>query len=131
VTVKKIQGSSSGSTSILSTQFHPDGVLLATGNAANVVQLWDIRAQASAASFVEHTGPINAISVSENGYLLASGSADGTVKIWDLRKQICSKTLECKSEPFCSTHACVNIILALDGYKNLTWILALFVFVFP
>jgi len=42
--------------------------------------------QANVATFEDHTGPVSALSFSENGYYMASGSADGTVKLWDLRK---------------------------------------------
>ena len=36
--------------------------------------------------FSGHTGPITAISFSENGYYLATAAADASVKLWDLRK---------------------------------------------
>uniref|UniRef100_A0A0K0G3T8 Pre-mRNA-processing factor 19 n=1 Tax=Strongyloides venezuelensis TaxID=75913 RepID=A0A0K0G3T8_STRVS len=67
-------------------QFHPDGVLLATGGTDSIVKIWDIRSQEMASEFPGHTGCIRTINFSENGYLLASGADDGIVKLWDLRK---------------------------------------------
>uniref|UniRef100_A0A0N4ZY06 Pre-mRNA-processing factor 19 n=1 Tax=Parastrongyloides trichosuri TaxID=131310 RepID=A0A0N4ZY06_PARTI len=67
-------------------QFHPDGVLFATGGTDSIVKIWDIRSQENASEFPGHTGCIRTITFSENGYLLASGGDDGIVKLWDLRK---------------------------------------------
>lgn len=85
----KMEGSS-----YKSCQFHPDGVLLATGSKAGEILIWDSRTQESAANFSEHTGAVGGLCFSENGYLLASACDDGSAKIWDLRKQSCLKTLE-------------------------------------
>lgn len=40
-----------------------------------------------------HSGPITAISFSENGYYLATSADDCCVKLWDLRKLKNFKTL--------------------------------------
>eukprot|EP00761_Pharyngomonas_kirbyi_P012316 gb/GECH01012343.1/.p1 GENE.gb/GECH01012343.1/~~gb/GECH01012343.1/.p1 ORF type:complete len:471 (+),score=114.27 gb/GECH01012343.1/:1-1413(+) len=80
----------------LCTQFHPDGLLIGTGD-NSVVKVWDVKTQKSLVDFKEHNGPIVSMSFSENGYSLASASEDGTVKIWDLRKLQCVNTLSVKS----------------------------------
>lgn len=41
-----------------------------------------------------HSGPITAISFSENGYYLATAADDTCVKLWDLRKLKNFKTLQ-------------------------------------
>ena len=38
------------------------------------------------ATFPGHSGPITALSFSENGYYLATAADDAVVKLWDLRK---------------------------------------------
>lgn len=43
--------------------------------------------------FIGHSGPITAISFSENGYYLATSADDCCVKLWDLRKLKNFKTL--------------------------------------
>lgn len=40
-----------------------------------------------------HSGPITAISFSENGYYLATAAEDCCVRLWDLRKLKTVKTL--------------------------------------
>lgn len=44
-----------------------------------------MKSQANVAKFEGRTGPVTAISFSENGYFLATAAQDG-VKLWDLRK---------------------------------------------
>ena len=74
-------------------EFHPDGLILATGMELTVgwnrriqVRCWDIRSGKSVADLLGHTQTINALAFSENGCYMASGSDDGSVKLWDLRK---------------------------------------------
>lgn len=68
------------------SQFHPDGLILATGTEKGQVKLWDIREQQNVANCDGHTSSVLALSFNENGYMLASGGADGVAHIWDLRK---------------------------------------------
>ena len=67
-------------------QFHPDGHLFAAGGVDGQIKLFDVITGTGAANF-ETSGPVEALSFSENGIWLASvvqGSA--SISIWDLRK---------------------------------------------
>lgn len=83
--VKCSQGSDT-SIRLACGQFHPDGVLLATGGTDSIINIWDIRSQEKASELPGHAGCIRTVNFSENGYLLGSGADDGVVNLWDLRK---------------------------------------------
>lgn len=116
--------SPSESAEYLCTEFHPDGLLLGTGD-SSVVKVWDAKTQKSLVSFREHSGPITSLSFSENGYSLASASEDGTVKIWDLRKLQCVNTLSVKS-PKAVAYDHSGLYLGVAGaelsvFQNKSW----------
>merc|ERR1719334_3121604 len=69
-------------------QWHPDGVIIATGGQDDRVRIWDVKSRTKeiAATFEGHKGGISAIEFSENGYYLATSDNNGVVKLWDLRK---------------------------------------------
>ncbi|KAI8904683.1 WD40-repeat-containing domain protein [Gorgonomyces haynaldii] len=66
-------------------QFHPDGLLFATGNDKGQILVWDIKKKELAATLEEHQSPVTQLNFNENGYLLVSTSKDQVV-CWDLRK---------------------------------------------
>ena len=79
---------------LTSAQFHPDGHLLAAGGVDGQIRVFETKTGDIAAIF-DASGPVRAISFSENGIWLASvvqGSTSAT--IWDLRKAEETKVLE-------------------------------------
>ncbi|KAI4135961.1 MAG: hypothetical protein LQ347_000193 [Umbilicaria vellea] len=66
--------------------FHPDGHLFAAGGADGQIKVFDVKSGANVANF-DASGPIQALSFSENGtWLAAVGKGQTSVSIWDLRK---------------------------------------------
>lgn len=65
---------------------HPDGSLVASGDAQGVLHLWDLRSGKQLLSFpTAHAGEV--VTCDFSATLLASGGADGHVKVWDLRQR--------------------------------------------
>ncbi|KJE92292.1 Nmp200-prov protein [Capsaspora owczarzaki ATCC 30864] len=73
------------SSGLTTAQFHPDGLILATGSVDGVVRIWDANEMTNVLNFSEHTAPITSVVFSENGYYMASAAQDRTVRLWDLR----------------------------------------------
>jgi len=71
-------------------QFHPDGLIYATGTNDNQIRIWDLKSANNVHTFSasnEHGGRITSISFAENGYHLATcADNESIIRIWDLRK---------------------------------------------
>ena len=75
-------------------QFHPDGHLFAAGGMDGQIKLFDVKTGVNAADFTE-SGPIQALSFSENGtWLAVAVRGSSGISIWDLRKAAQIKTLD-------------------------------------
>lgn len=86
---------------LTSAGFHPDGHLFATGGADGQVKVFDVKSGSNAANF-ESSGPIQALSFSENGtWLAVVVKGQTSVTIWDLRKAAPTKVLEIGSQVEC------------------------------
>ncbi|MEU9956566.1 NACHT domain-containing protein [Streptomyces sp. NPDC050982] len=64
--------------------FNPAGPLLATGDDAGLVRLWNTGAhRRRPTELTGHTGRITSVCFSSDGQWLATASDDGTVRLWD------------------------------------------------
>ena len=70
--------------------FHPDGALLAVGDASGSLTVWDLRDATRIFTSVgpkpAHSGRVNAVAFSPNGYNISTGGDDGLVICYDLRR---------------------------------------------
>jgi WD40 repeat protein len=64
--------------------YHPDGDLIATGEANGDVSLWRSCDGQRVAIYQGHTNWTRALSFSADGRILASSSEDGTVRFWEI-----------------------------------------------
>jgi WD40 repeat protein len=81
----------SDETSFSTLAYSPDGRLLASGDTANTVQLWDTGTGELLQSLSGHTGRLGRASAmvwkvrfSPDGSLLASAGGDTTVRLWEV-----------------------------------------------
>jgi hypothetical protein len=62
----------------------PDGKVLASGDAVNVILLWDVATAKPVSQIAGHTGGITGLDFSADGKMLASSSLDGTARLWEI-----------------------------------------------
>jgi hypothetical protein len=65
---------------VLCLQFSPDGTLLAAGDRAGTVQLWETDGGRSGQMLAIGAGAVNGLAFAKNGKLLVAALADGTVR---------------------------------------------------
>lgn len=69
---------------LLSLAYSPDGRILAGGDAAGNVHLWDAGSGELLRTIAAHTDAVQALAFRPDGYLLFTGSADGTIGVWGM-----------------------------------------------
>jgi len=99
-----------------SVQFHPDGLILATGTEDSLVRIWDIKLQQNVASFEGHEGQVVDLAFSENGFYLATAATD-SVKLWDLRRLKNIHTIDVKGATSVNFDYSGNYLLVTAGIE--------------
>lgn len=66
-------------------RFLKDDSQIVTSSGDSTCILWDVESKAPTKMFVDHTGDVMSVSVSENKNTFVSGSCDATAKLWDYR----------------------------------------------
>jgi WD40 repeat protein len=70
----------------LSVAFSPDGKMIASGDDAALIRLWDVATgRLIGAPLKGHTSGIYALAFSPDGKMIASASQDATLRRWDVR----------------------------------------------
>jgi len=74
----------------------PDGRLLATAGADQIVRLWSTSDGAPAGEFAGHASPVQSLAFSPDGLALVSGELKGIVKHWDLAARKVAREIDVK-----------------------------------
>lgn len=69
---------------IYAVEFSPDGVLLATGDRAGGLMVWEADTGREYQNLEGHKAAVTCVSFRGDGNVLASGSEDGTIKFWNM-----------------------------------------------
>jgi len=76
----------------------PDGTILATGDSAGDIRLWDIHSGALRAELNAHDGDVYALEFITIGESFASAGADGFIKLWDTAEAVEMRQIGAHSE---------------------------------
>lgn len=79
---------------IWSLVFSPDGKLLATGDTACELRLWEVKSGKLLKNCKGHKGWITSIAFTPDSQILISAAGDFSVKLWDVGTGECFKTLQ-------------------------------------
>ncbi|VDL79300.1 unnamed protein product [Nippostrongylus brasiliensis] len=80
---------------IVTSQFSPDGSLIATGAEDGKVKIWNGLTAFCTVTFDEHTSAVTAVCWTQSGKAILSASLDGTVRAHDLKRYRNFRTLVC------------------------------------
>jgi len=86
--------SSQSNANVLSLDWSPDGMQIATGSVTGDVQIWDAASGALVKTLRGHTQEIMTVAWSPEGASIASGSPDGSVRIWDATRGELRQTIQ-------------------------------------
>jgi WD40 repeat protein len=82
---------------VLSVDFSPDGLTVASGSEDHTIKLWDIQTGNCRATLNEHEKDVRHVSFAPNSNsMVVSCSGDGTVRLWDVRSGKCKNVLSCE-----------------------------------
>lgn len=71
---------------ISALRIHPDGILLATGSASGIVNLWDLRSNDKVGA-LQTAGGVSSIAFSNKGInLVSTHTGTSSFALWDVRK---------------------------------------------
>eukprot|EP01025_Chloroclados_australasicus_P001702 TRINITY_DN10422_c0_g1_i1.p1 TRINITY_DN10422_c0_g1~~TRINITY_DN10422_c0_g1_i1.p1 ORF type:complete len:491 (+),score=52.19 TRINITY_DN10422_c0_g1_i1:87-1559(+) len=79
------------SEAVLSVNFSPDGLKLASGSGDSTVRFWDLNTSTAQYTGMIHTHWVLAVAWSPDSRYLASGDKDGVIVVWDTLKEIQAK----------------------------------------
>ena len=71
-------------TNAQSVAFSPNGAMLATGDLASSIKLWNAANGEEIASLEGHTALVFSVRFSRDGKTLTSASKDGTARLWQV-----------------------------------------------
>ncbi len=80
---KLVERTLSHGTALQAVVFSPDGRMLATAGADQMLRLWDVAKGGLFSSPIRHERAIRAIAFSSDGRIVATASDDGAMRLWD------------------------------------------------
>jgi WD40 repeat protein len=83
---------------VSSVAFSPDSKVLASGDAAGMVRLWDVTAREVIVTLKGGDSGVSFVAFSPDGKVLASGDRK-TIKLWDVKKRLLKATIDGSATP--------------------------------